>query len=173
MNLKSVLSCLFGLIFTVSHMYATESTVVAVGGDHGDTPGDVITVTHSGSTPSAITLKVPATITGALTATTTLTATSGNITASAGNLIFSTAGTGVQIKEGTNARMGRSTMSSGNIVVSNNGITSNTRFILTRSSLGGTAGHIYISSRNAVNFTITSTTTADQSVVDWVLQEAQ
>jgi hypothetical protein len=153
MKTKLVLSCLLGLIFAVSHLNATESTVVAVGGDAGATPGDVITVTHSGSTPSAATVKVSTTIIG--------------------NLIFSTAGNGVQIKEGTNARMGRSTLASGQKIVSNNSITSNTRFILTHSSTFGTLGHLYISSQNSIYFIIKSSSTSDESVVDWILVEAQ
>jgi hypothetical protein len=154
-KMKSKLLLLLSVIglFMGSVAYATESTVVAVGGDAGETPGEVMTVTHTGSTPSAATLKVSTSIIG--------------------NLIFSTAGNGVQIKEGTNARMGRSTLASGQKIVSNNTITSNTRFILSHSSTFGTLGHLYISSQNSIYFIIKSSSATDESVVDWILIEAQ
>lgn len=124
--------------------YATESTVVAVGGDAGTTPGNVMTVTHSGSTPSATTIKVPATINGTLTVTGSvtssaggITATAGNIAATAGNLSISSANGKLTIKEGTaltNGWLGQIALTGGSVLYSNGNVTANTRVFLSRAT---------------------------------------
>lgn len=94
------------------------------------------------------------------------------ITASLGNIVINTAGKGLKIKEGSNARMGVATLVGGASVVSNTSVTANTRIFLTIQSPGGTLGTVYISARTAnTSFTISSTSVIDTSVVAWLLIE--
>lgn len=94
------------------------------------------------------------------------------ITASLGNIVINTAGKGLKIKEGSNARMGVATLVGGASVVSNTSVTANTRIFLTIQSPGGTLGTVYVSARTAnTSFTISSTSVIDTSVVAWLLIE--
>lgn len=81
-------------------------------------------------------------------------------------------GGGLSIKEGTNARMGVSTLASGTVVVANTSVTATTRIMLSTQSPSGTVGHPYVSARTAgTSFTITSTSGSDASVIAWILVE--
>lgn len=87
-------------------------------------------------------------------------------------LAFGTAGGGIQIKEGTNARMGVSTLVGGTVTVANTSVTANTRIFLTCQTPGGTPGFLRVSARSAgTNFTILSSSGTDTSVVGWLLVE--
>lgn len=122
---------------------------------------------------------------GALTVTTGgITATAGAITATNGNVIMSTAGNGIQVKEGTNARMGQSTLTNGTVTVSNTSVTANTRIFLSRQSIGTTGanpvGMLVVGTVSAAtSFVINAVTTAvantlvttDQSIINWLLIE--
>lgn len=88
------------------------------------------------------------------------------------DLILKTAGKGVQIKEGTNARMGQATLSGGTVTVSNTSVTTSTRIFLTRSSTSTGYGHLRTSITASTSFTITSTDGTDDGTVDWLLVEA-
>jgi hypothetical protein len=82
------------------------------------------------------------------------------------------AGHGLSIAEGSNARMGIATLSTGTVTVNNSTITANTRVFLTINAPGGTVGSPYISARSAgTSFTISSTSIADTSSVAWLLIE--
>lgn len=114
---------------------------------------------------------------GALTAgaaSFTTLATSGDYTATGGNIILATAGKGLQIKEGSNARMGVATLVAGSAVVANTSVTANTRILLTVQSLGTVAAPqaVAVTARTAsTSFTITSADNTDTSVVAWELIE--
>jgi hypothetical protein len=96
----------------------------------------------------------------------------GNFTAFGGDLSVGSAGKGLQIKEGSNARMGRSTLVAGTVVVSNTSVTANTEIFLTCQTPGGTPGFLRISARTAAtSFTILSSSGTDTSVVSWLLVE--
>jgi hypothetical protein len=105
-----------------------------------------------------------------------------DITASSANIIAATAGKGLQIKEGTNARMGVATLSSGTVTVSNTSVTANTRIILGRYSPGSSTalgilsvGTVSASTSfviNALKEADATVQTNDVSVVDWILVEA-
>lgn len=89
-----------------------------------------------------------------------------------GGLTMTTAGSGISIKEGTNATMGSATLSSGTVTVSTTKVTANSRIILTINSSSGTVGTPYVSARSAgTSFTITSTSGSDASTVAWVILE--
>lgn len=89
-----------------------------------------------------------------------------------GNISLQTVGKGLEIKEGSNARMGVATLVGGSAVVSNNTITANTRIFLTSQNVSGTPGYIYVSARTAsTSFTITSASALDTSTVAYLLME--
>lgn len=110
---------------------------------------------------------------------------SGNFTVTNGNLVIATAGYGITIEEGSNARMGQSTLSGGTVTVANTSVTANTRIFLSRASIGATGaaatGNLVLGTVTpGVSFVInsvdladaTALETADVSVVNWHLIEA-
>lgn len=88
-----------------------------------------------------------------------------------GDLIVDVAGKGLQVKEGSNARMGAAVLVAGTATVANTSVTANTRIFLTSQVDGGTPGFVRVSTRSAgVSFTITSSI-ADTSTIAWLLIE--
>lgn len=91
----------------------------------------------------------------------------------AGNIKIGVAGSGLYVKEGSNATMGQATLSGGTVVVSTTKVTANSRIFLTID--GGTltnVGATYISARTAgTSFTISSTNILDASNVSWIIIE--
>jgi hypothetical protein len=94
-------------------------------------------------------------------------------TGAAKALIAGTAGGGLAVAEGTNARSGTATLNGTTAVVINNtSVTANTRIQLTIQAPGGTVGSPYVSTRTAgTSFQIKSTTAGDTSTVAWLLVE--
>lgn len=91
---------------------------------------------------------------------------------SSGNLLVQRVGSGLRIKEGTNAKMGVATLVAGTVTVSNTSVTANSRIFLTTQSVGGTAGFLVVSARTAgTSFTILSSSNTDTSVVAWMIVE--
>jgi hypothetical protein len=110
-----------------------------------------------------------------------LTLTSGNETLTNGNLLFGTAGKGLSIKSGANARIGQATLALGTFAVVNTSVTANTRVFVTRVSINGSTavGTLEAVPTAGVGFTINALTPAtaavetdDLSIVDWVLIES-
>lgn len=101
-------------------------------------------------------------ITGAVTVTGALAAT--------GNIATSVAGAGLQIKEGSNARMGTATLSGGTIEVANTSAATGDRIFVQRvSGTGAEFGFLSYTISNGVSFTINSTDAQDDSVVNWLI----
>lgn len=131
-----------------------------------------ITSTGAGST---ITLSLPAAITtpGSLTATTTLTATLGAITATNGNLVLNTAGNKINVAVGANASAGVSgAMTLGVVTVATTAVTANSLVFVQPAVLGTVtapqAGYV----DNIVagtSFRINSADLTDTSVWNWWL----
>lgn len=91
-----------------------------------------------------------------------------------GNLTMSTAGSGVLIKEGSNATSGVATLSAGTVTVNTTKVTANSRIQLTAQSLGTITvpASLAVSARSAgTSFTILSSDVTDTSVVAWVIIE--
>ncbi len=163
-------------VATINSLTPTGGNIIIAG------TANQITATSAVST---ITLSLPSALTapGSVTATTTLTATLGNITATNGNVVLSTIGNGLQIKEGSNARMGQAILNNGTITVSNTSVTANTRIFLSRAS-NNSSTSLGILQTGAisvgVNFIIEAGTAlapdtpvaGDQSTVNWMLVEA-
>lgn len=83
-----------------------------------------------------------------------------------------TAGRGVKVAEGANAKMGTSVLVAGSVVVANTSVTANSRIFVTSQVDGGTPGFLRVSTRTAgTSFTITSSNGADTSTVAWIMVE--
>ena len=90
----------------------------------------------------------------------------------AGDIAANLAGNGFRVAEGSNAKMGVSTLAGGTIVVANTSVTANSRIFLTCETPGGTPGFLRVSARTAgTSFTILSSSGTDTSVVGWVIFE--
>jgi hypothetical protein len=87
------------------------------------------------------------------------------------DIVIGLAGKGLRIKEGTNARMGQSTLASGTVTVSNTSVTANTRIFLSRKSTSGTPGFLTYTVSAGTSFTITSSSGTDASTVEWFMVE--
>lgn len=89
-----------------------------------------------------------------------------------GEVIITTVGKGLSVKEGSNARMGTATLVGGTVVVSTTAVTASSRIQLTGNSDGGTPGWLRVSARSAgTSFTITSSSGTDTSTVAWIIFE--
>ena len=89
-------------------------------------------------------------------------------------LAVDTAGYGLQVKEGSNAKQGAATLVAGTVTVSNTSVTANSRIFLTAQSLGtvSTPQALAVTARSAgTSFTITSASSSDTSVVAWEIFE--
>ena len=88
------------------------------------------------------------------------------------DLRIATAGRGPQVAEGSNAKMGASTLVAGTVTVANTSVTANSRIFLTCQTPGGTPGFLRVSARVAgTSFTILSSSNTDTSVVGWLIFE--
>ncbi|MFJ4637594.1 hypothetical protein ACIP69_18470 [Streptomyces hygroscopicus] len=88
------------------------------------------------------------------------------------DLRIATAGRGLMVAEGSNAKMGTATLAAGTATVSTTAVTANSRIFLTNQALGGTAGFLRVSARTAgTSFTITSSSGTDTSTVAWMIVE--
>jgi hypothetical protein len=83
-----------------------------------------------------------------------------------------TAGGGLSVAEGTNARMGTATLVAGTATVSNTSVTANTRIFLTAQTSGAAPGALRVSARVAgTSFTVTSSSGTDTSQFAYLLVE--
>lgn len=88
------------------------------------------------------------------------------------DLRIGTAGRGLRVAEGANAKMGTATLVAGTVVVSTTAVTANSRIMLTGQNSSGTHGDLTVSARTAAtSFTITSTSGTDTRSVAWMLVE--
>lgn len=103
--------------------------------------------------------------------------TTGTITAGAVNVVggsvdIQTAGQGLKVAEGANAKQGVASLTAGTATVATTAVTANSRILLTVQSVAGTQGTVTVTARTAgTSFTITSTNVADTSTVAWEIIE--
>lgn len=98
----------------------------------------------------------------------------GEQTVTGGGVTVATAGKGLSIKEGSNAKMGVATLVGGAKVVATTAVTANSRILLTAQSLGTVTvpTALAVTDRTAAtSFTITSANVVDTSVVAWLIIE--
>ncbi len=107
---------------------------------------------------------------GAITAAGALSGT-GDVTVTSGDVIIDTAGNGLQVAEGSNARMGTATLVGGTVTVANTSVTADTVIFISRGTTGGTEGHLSTSISAGTSFDIDSSSGTDTSEVNWLLIE--
>jgi hypothetical protein len=89
-----------------------------------------------------------------------------------GNVEINTAGKGIDIKEGSNARMGLATLSTGAVTVSTTAVTADSRIMVTPQNGTVNAGAVWVSGRTAgTSFDISSTNVLDSRDVAWIIYE--
>lgn len=130
-----------------------------------------ITATNVAGT---VTLSIPATFIapGSITATTTLTATLGNITATNGNLVLSTAGNKLVINAATPTASSVGTtaaMTTGAVTITSSAITAASKIIYSRRTAGGGLGQIAISAQAGGSATLTSDDNTETSTFDYLI----
>lgn len=110
-------------------------------------------------------------VSGSVTAGTTLTATLGDITATNGNLVLGTAGNKLRITTGSNASIGTSAaMTAGSITISTTAVTASSIIFLTHATTAGTLGNLYVGTITAgTSFVINSSSNTDTSTVNWLI----
>ena len=92
-----------------------------------------------------------------------------------GQVSITTVGSGISIKEGTNAKMGLATMVAGTVTVANTSVTANSRIFLTIQSLGTVTVPMAIGvtvKTVGTSFVITSANVTDSSIIAWEIKEA-
>ncbi len=92
-----------------------------------------------------------------------------------GNILASGPGNGLQIKSGTNARIGSATLTGGSSgAIANTSVTASTIILTSVSALGTvtTAKAMLITKNAGVGFTITSADATDTSTVQWTMIES-
>lgn len=88
-----------------------------------------------------------------------------------GNLSVGTAGSGLRVKEGSNAKQGTATLTGGTVTVANTSVTASSRIFLTAQDNNST-GALRVSARTAgTSFTITSSNAGDSGVVAYQIFE--
>lgn len=100
--------------------------------------------------------------------------TNGAIKVIQGDLQIFTAGKGLAIQEGANARMGIATLTAGTLTVNTTSVTADSRIFLTQQNISGVsvATAVAVSARSAgVSFTISSANVLDTSDVAWCIIE--
>jgi len=155
--------------------YGTTGQVLTSAGDAPpawQTPATNGTVTNvSVTTANGVSGSV-ATSTTTPAITLTLGAITPSSVDSSGNISVTTAGSGLKIKEGANAKMGIATLTAGTVSVTNTSVTAVSRIFLTIQTPGGTPGAVYVSTRSVgASFDITSTSGPDTSDVAWMIVE--
>lgn len=88
------------------------------------------------------------------------------------NISIATAGKGLVVASGSNAKIGNSTLSGGTIVVANTSITANSK-VFTSARGVTAAGSLGVTYNAGTGFTISSSSPTDARVVDWFIIESQ
>ncbi len=143
------------------------TVVVPVSGNINLLGGSNINTTGSGD-DATINLDNSPSVSGSLTAGTTITATLGNITATNGNLALSTAGNKIIIATGANASVGTSAaMTAGEVIVATTASSATVKIFYSRATTGGTTGDVSITAQDGTGFTLTSTSNTETSTFNW------
>ncbi len=96
----------------------------------------------------------------------------GGVNLTGGSLSIETVGSGLKIKEGSNATMGRAVLSGGSVTVSTNKVTANSEIFLSSQITGGTPGFVRITAIvPGTSFNIDSSQIADTSTIAWMIIE--
>lgn len=100
------------------------------------------------------------------------TVTTGDIQTDQGSIGTATAGYGLTIKTGTNAKMGTATLVAGTVTIANTSVTSNSHILVYHMTQAGTPGWLRVSAKTAgTSFVITSSSNTDTSLVGYQIVE--
>jgi hypothetical protein len=111
-------------------------------------------------------------VSGSLTAATTITATLGAITATNGNLVMGTAGNKIIVPTGANASAGTSGNMSGTpgaVTVATTASSGTAKVFYCRNVTGGTPGEVSITAQDGTGFTLTSTGNETSTFNWWII----
>ena len=105
--------------------------------------------------------------------TDTQTPTTGKLSVASADLAITTAGKGLQVKEGSNAKMGQATLVAGTVTVSTTAVTANSRIFLTRANVTGVVGtYLAVTATTAgTSFVITAGSASETSTINWIIFE--
>lgn len=125
-------------------------------------------------TAGTTTFSIPAALVapGSIAATTSITATLGNITATNGNLSLATAGNKIIIATGANASVGTSAAMSGTpgaVTVTTTASSATAKIFFSRATTGGTPGNVSITAQDGTGFTLTSTANETSTFNWWII----
>lgn len=144
--------------------YTTSTRTLTVATATNSVPGVLSAADHTTYSGYAATLALKAPL-----ASPTFT---GDVNSSTGNVLISTLGKGLQVKTGTNSKIGTAVLVAGVSTVVNTSITANSLIFLTSQSSGGTPGFLKITAKtNGTSFVITSSSVLDTSTVGWHIIE--
>lgn len=98
----------------------------------------------------------------------------GDVGLTSGNFLVNTAGKGLSIKSGSNARIGTGTLTAGTVTIANTSVTANTRVFLQDTTSGGltNVGVLTAVTTAGTGFVVTSTLALDTSTFNWLLVES-
>ncbi len=151
------------------------NTAFTMGLDNSVSDNFVISSTTTLGTNNVFNLTAAgaASVTTSLTAGTSITATLGDVTATNGNLVASTAGKGVVIKGGTGGRTGTVTLASGTVTLSGLAfLTANSRLVYSNTGPSGTPGILRATINvGAGTVVFDSDSGTDNSVLTYVIFE--
>lgn len=154
-----------GAIATINALSPTGGNITIAG------TTNQLAVANAGST---VTLSLPSPLVapGSVAATTSLTATLGNITATNGNLVLGTAGNKIVVATGTNASVGTSAAMSGSpgaVTVATTASSATAKIFYSRAVTGGTPGEVSITAQDGTGFTLTSTGNETSTFNWWII----
>ena len=145
----------------------SSGDVAAVNGTANQITANTVSGTATLSLPAAIIAP------GSIAATTTLTATLGNITATNGNLVLNTSGNKLVINATTptTASVGTTAAMSGSgaVTITSSAITDSSKIIYSRRLTGGTTGDVSITAQAGGSATLTSTSATETSTFDYLI----
>lgn len=153
----------------------TASQGIFMTGTNGGTTGNLLEIRNGGTGPVFRVTATGSTQLGSGTGSPDVTlarGAAGRLDLNSTDLRIGSVGRGLQIQEGTNAKMGTATLVGGTVTVANTSVTANSRIFLTSQADGGTPGFLRVSTRTpGTNFTITSGSGADTSTVAYLIIE--
>lgn len=145
--------------------YTTSTRALTIATATNSVPGVLSAADHTTYSGYAATIALKAPL-----ASPTFT---GDVNSSTGNVLVSTLGKGLQVKTGTNSKIGTAVLVAGTKTVSNTSVTANSLIFLTSQADGGVVGSLRVSAKTAnTSFVITSSSALDTSTVAWMIVES-
>lgn len=134
-------------------------------------PGSIASTTTMAS-GTTLTAGTSLSVTTSATVGTSITATLGNITATNGNLVMSTAGNKIIVPTGSNASAGTSGVMSGtpgSVTVGTSACSATALIFYARKTASGTLGNVSISAQDGTGFTLLSTGNETSTFYWWII----